>query len=110
MCTEGRGVRLVSTTLAVGALLGAAAAPAEASPSQPTPEEMNFLNVVRGSFPGDDAQLVLAGEQACVMLAYSGQPGSAVSGQIGARYGASPDQAANLVKAAHSIICPYLPG
>jgi Protein of unknown function (DUF732) len=110
MSTERRGVRTVGTALAIGALLGAAAAPAAASPSQPTPEEMNFLNVVRGNFPGDDAQLVQAGEQVCVMLAYTGQPASAVSGQIAARYGASPDQAANLVSAAHRIICPYLPG
>jgi Protein of unknown function (DUF732) len=110
MSTERRSVRVVATALAVGALMGAGAAPAAASPMQPTPEEMNFLNVVRGNFPGDDAQLVQAGEQACTMLAYSGQPASAVSGLIATRYGASPDQAANLVNAAHDIICPYLPG
>jgi Protein of unknown function (DUF732) len=110
MSTEWRSVRMVGIAVAVGALLGAAAAPAAASPVQPTPEETNFLNVVRGNFPGDDAQLVQAGEQVCTMLAYSGQPASAVSGLIAARYGASPDQAANLVNAAHDLICPYLPG
>jgi hypothetical protein len=29
---------------------------------------------------------------------------------LAAAYGAGPDQAAGLVSAAHSIICPYLPG
>jgi hypothetical protein len=103
-------VRVIGTALAVGALLGAAAAPAAASPTHPTPEEGNFLNAVRGNFPGDDRQLVTAGEQTCTMLAYTGQPESAVSGQIAATYGASPQQAAGLVSAAHDIICPYLPG
>jgi hypothetical protein len=111
MSTEmRRGVRIIATALAVGASLGAAAAPAAASPEQPTPEETNFVNAVRGNFPGDDAQLIQAGEQACTMLAYTGQPASAISGQLAARYGASPDQAASLVSAAHRIICPYLPG
>jgi hypothetical protein len=110
MSTERRSVRIIATALAVGASFAAAASPAAASPEQPTPEETNFLNAVRENFPGDDPQLVLAGEQACTMLAYSGQPASAVSGHLAAGHGASPDQAAGLVSAAHRIICPYLPG
>jgi hypothetical protein len=109
MSTERRSARIIATALAVGALIGAAAAPAAASPEQPTPEEVNFLNAVRGTYPGDDRQLVEKGEQACTMLAYTGQPESWVSGQLAAQ-GASPDQAARLVSAAHDIVCPYLPG
>jgi hypothetical protein len=101
---------MIATVLAVGASLGAAAASAAASPAQPTPEETNFVNAVRGTFPGDDRRLVQAGEQACTMFAYSGQPESWVSGQLAAAQGASPDQAARLVSSAHDIICPYLPG
>jgi Protein of unknown function (DUF732) len=107
MSTEGRSVRIVGTALAVGMLFGAAAAPAAATPEHPTPEETNFVNVVRGKFPGDDAQLIRAGEQVCTMLAYTGHPHSA---ELAAAYGASPDQVATLVNAAHDIICPYLPG
>jgi hypothetical protein len=107
MSMEGRSVRTIATALALAASLGAAAAPAAATPEHPTPEEINFVNAVRGTFPGDDAQLIRAGEQACTMLAYTGQPHSA---ELAAAYGASPDQVANLVNAAHDIICPYLPG
>lgn len=98
------------TTVIAGITIGAAAAPAAATPEHPTPEEINFVNAVRGNFPGDDAQLIQAGEQACTMLAYRMAPPSEVPGLLAARYGASPDQAASLVSAAHSIICPYLPG
>jgi hypothetical protein len=71
---------------------------------------MNFLNVVRGTFPGDDRQLVEAGEQVCMMLAYRMAPPSDLPGHLAAAKGASPEQAANLVTAAHDIICPYVPG
>lgn len=110
MSTESWSARIIATALAGGAMVGVATALAAASPEQPTPEETNFLNAVRGNFPGDDTQLVLAGEQACTMLAYTGQPESWVSGQLAAARGASPDQAARLVSSAHDIICQYLPG
>jgi hypothetical protein len=110
MTTERRSVRVIGTALAVGALLGVAAAPAAASPTHPTPEEITFLNVVRGNFPGDDHQLVTVGEQVCTMLAYRMVPPSDLPGLIANQYGASPEQAAGLVRAAHDIICPYLPG
>jgi hypothetical protein len=110
MSTERRSVRITGTALAVGMLLGAAAAPSAATPEHPTPEESNFVNAIRGKFPGDDAQLIQAGEQACTMLAYRMAPASEVNSLLATRYGASPDQAANLVSAAHGIICPYVPG
>jgi Protein of unknown function (DUF732) len=100
-------VRIIATGMAVAALFGAAAAPAAGSPEHPTPEETNFVNAVRGKFPGDDAALIRAGEQVCTMLAYTGQPHST---ELAAAYRASPDQVATLVNAAHDIICPYLPG
>jgi hypothetical protein len=109
MTTERRSVRVIGTALAVGAWLGAAAAPAVASPTHPTPEEITFLNVVRGTFPGDDHQLVTVGEQVCMMLAYRMVPPADLPGHLANQYGASPEQAANLVNAAHGIICPYLP-
>jgi hypothetical protein len=105
-----KSVTTVIAGITIGAMLWAAAAPAAATPEHPTPEETNFVNVVRGNFPGDDAQLIMAGEQACTMLAYRMVPASDIPGLLAGRYGASPDQAASLVSSAHSIICPYLPG
>lgn len=71
------GVRMVAAALAVGAMLGAAAAPASAWPLPLSSDEVNYLNAVRGHFPGDDDQLLLAGKQMCRGL-YTGQPASAV--------------------------------
>jgi Protein of unknown function (DUF732) len=109
MAAERRSARVIGTALAVGASLGPATAPAVATPEHPTPEETNFVNAVRGTFPGDDYQLITVGDQACMMLAYRMVPPADLPGHLATQYGASPEQAANLVDAAHGIICPYLP-
>jgi hypothetical protein len=56
-------VRVVA--VAAAALLGAAGVPASAWPLPLTSDEVNYLNSVRGGFPGDDDQLLLAGKQMC---------------------------------------------
>jgi hypothetical protein len=90
-------------------MLGAAASPAAAWPLPLTSEDTNYLNAVRGNFPGDDDQLLLAGKQACRLL-YTGQPASAVIATTAAQYGAGPDQAATLVNAARGTYCTQAPG
>jgi hypothetical protein len=79
---------MVAAALAAGALLGAAAAPASAWPLPLSPGDVNYLNAVRGSFPGDDDQLLL-GKQACRLL-YTGQSAQAVIDSMAGLYGASP--------------------
>jgi hypothetical protein len=53
-------VRVVAAALAAGAMLVPTAAPAAAWPLPLTSEDTNYLNAVRGNFPGDDDQLLLA--------------------------------------------------
>lgn len=101
--------RVVAATLLGGALLGLAVAPASAWPLPLSADEVNYLNAVRGNFPGDDDQLLLAGKQMCRLL-YTGQPASAVIGTTAAQYGASPDQAASALGAARSTMCTQAPG
>lgn len=101
--------RVLAATLVGGALLGAAVAPAAAWPLPLSADEVNYLNAVRGNFPGDDDQLLLAGKQMCRLL-YTGQPASAVIGTTAAQYGASPDQAAAALGAARSTMCTQAPG
>lgn len=102
-----RTVRVVATALAAGAML--AAAPAAAGPLPLTSDDINYLNAVRGNFPGDDDQLLIAGKQACRQL-YTGQPAQAVIDSTAVQYGASPDQASGLVRAARSTMCTQAPG
>lgn len=104
-----RSVRVIAAALAAGAVLVATAASAAAWPLPLTAEDTSYLNAVRGNFPGDDDQLLLAGKQACRQL-YGGQPASAVIGTTAAQYGASADQAAGLVSAARSTMCTQAPG
>lgn len=104
-----RGVRMIAATIAAAAMLGAAGAPASAWPIPLTSVEINYLNGVRGNFPGDDDQLLLAGKQACRQL-YTGQPAPAVVDAIAAQYGAGHDQAANLVSSARNTMCTQAPG
>lgn len=104
-----RGVRVIATALAAGAMLVAAAGPANAWPLPLTSEDTNYLSAVRGNFPGPDDQLLLAGKQACRLL-YTGQPASAVVDSTAAQYGASRDQAAGLVNAARGSMCTQAPG
>lgn len=109
MSTTAQSARVVGTALMFGGMAVAAAAPAVAHPDNPTPEEVNFLNVVRGTFPGDDRQLVETGEQVCTLLAWAGMPEPAVSDLLVSQRGATPEQASNLVRVAHDIVCPYIP-
>lgn len=109
MSTRKRAARVMTTAIAVGIVLGAAASPASAWPLPLTSEDNSFLNSVRGTFPGDDDQLLLAGRQACRQL-YTGQGTPTVISQTAAQYGASPDQAAALVSAARGTYCTQAPG
>jgi hypothetical protein len=102
-------VRVGLVAVAVGALLGAAEVPASAWPLPLTSEDTNYLNAVRGNFPGDDDQLLIAGKQACQRL-YSGQGRQAVIDSLAAEYGAGPGQAATLVSAARGTYCTQAPG
>lgn len=101
--------QVVATAAAAGALLGLAAPPAGAWPIPLTADQTNFLNATRGGFPGNDDQLLLAGNQACRML-YTGQGTQATIDTTAATYGASPQQAAALVGAARSTMCTQAPG
>jgi hypothetical protein len=103
------GIRMLVVGVAAGALLGGAAAPAVAWPIPLTSEDLNFLSSVRGNFPGNDDQLLLAGRQACHQL-YTGQPAQAVIDATAGQYGASPAQAAALVSAARGNFCTQAPG
>jgi hypothetical protein len=53
-------VRVGVVAVAAGALLGAAEVPASAWPLPLTSEDTSYLNAVRGNFPGDDDQLLIA--------------------------------------------------
>jgi hypothetical protein len=102
-------VHVTAVAVAAGALLGATAAPATAWPITLTAEDTNYLNQVRGVFPGDDDQLLLVGRQICRGL-MTGQGTQAVTDSTAAQYGASPDQAAVAVRAAHGTYCTSAPG
>lgn len=102
-------IRLAATAAAAGALLGATAGPASAWPIPYTSEDIRYLDATRGNFPGDDDQLMMAGKQVCRQL-YTGQPSGAVIDQISAQYGASPEQAGIVVRAARSAYCSQAPG
>ncbi|MEB3032738.1 DUF732 domain-containing protein [[Mycobacterium] nativiensis] len=104
-----RGVRLVVFTAAAWAALGIAAGPAAAWPIPYTAEDIRYLDATRGNFPGDDDQLLLAGKQVCRLL-YTGQPSAAVIDQIAAQYGAGPEQAGIVVRAARGTMCTQAPG
>jgi hypothetical protein len=102
--------RVIAAAVTTGALLGAATVPAVAYPLPLTAEDTNYLNAARGSgFPGDDDQLLIVGRQMCRML-FTGQPASAVIGAMSADYGASPDQAAAVLRAARGTYCTSAPG
>ena len=103
-------VRVIVAGLAAGAMSSATAAPAYAWPIPLTPDQNNYLSRAHGSgFPGDDDQLLIAGNQACHLL-YSGQPASAVIDSKAGEYGASPEQAAALVQSARGTMCKRAPG
>lgn len=99
----------VAATVVAGGLLGFGVAPATAWPLPLSSDDVNYLSAIRGGFPGNDDQLMLAGKQACRML-YTGQGGAATINATAAQYGASPEQAANLVGAARGTMCTQAPG
>ncbi|HXO50352.1 MAG TPA: DUF732 domain-containing protein [Mycobacterium sp.] len=75
-----------------------------------TPDQTSFLKTARGTgFPGDDDQLLMAGESICHQL-YSGQSAPAVIDSTAGQYGASPDQAAAVLRAARGTLCTQAPG
>ncbi len=102
---------MVTAALAAAAMLGATATagPVSAWPLPLSLDEVNYLNAVRGNFPGDDDQLLLAGKQACRLL-YTGQGAQAVIDSTAGQYGASQGQAAGLVSAARGTMCTQAPG
>lgn len=104
-----QGFRMLAAGLAAGALLAGAPATASAWPLPLSADESNYLNSVRGNFPGYDDQLLIAGKQACRLL-YTGQSAQSVIDSTATQYGASPSQAAGLVSAARNTVCTQAPG
>ena len=102
-------VRIGAAALVAGALLGGAVAPAGAWPIPLTDQDTKFLNATRGNFPGDDDQLLLVGRQMCRML-YTGSHNQEVIDTMAGQYGASPEQAAIVLRAARSTYCTQAPG
>ena len=97
------------TVAAAGVLLGATAPAASAWPLPLSSDDQNFLSSARGTFPGDDDQLLIVGRQMCRML-YTGQPAQAVIDTTAAQYGATPGQAAGVLHAARGTSCTQAPG
>lgn len=104
-----RSVRLLAGAVAAGALLGTTAAPASAWPIPLTSEDNNYLSAVRSSWPVDDDTLLMAGRGACHLL-YSGSGTQGAIDGTAAQYGASPDQAIVVVRAARGTFCTQAPG
>jgi hypothetical protein len=104
-----RSVGLIAAVVTAAALVGALAGPAEAYPITLTADDVDFLNGARGNFPGDDDQLLIVGRQICRLL-YTGQSTQAVIATVAAEYGANPDQAAVVLRAARGTLCTRAPG
>jgi hypothetical protein len=104
-----QSVRLIGAALAAGTLLGATAATASAWPLPLTSEDNNYLGAVRGAWPVDDDTLLMAGKWACRQL-YTGVGTQGAIDGTAAQYGATPDQAAVVVRAAHGTYCTQAPG
>jgi uncharacterized protein DUF732 len=102
------GVRLIGAALAAGALLGATTATASAWPIPLTSEDNNYLGAVRGAWPVDDDTLLMAGKWACHQL-YSGAGTQGAIDGTAAQYGATPEQAAAVVRAARGTYCTQAP-
>lgn len=109
MSTGKHSIRLVAAAAAASALLGATAAPASAWPIPLTSEDNNYLGAVRGSWPVDDDTLLMAGRGACRLL-YTGSGTQGAVDGTASLYGASPDQAAVVVRAARGNFCTQAPG
>ena len=103
-------VRILAATVGAGALVSVTTGIASAWPIPVTGEQQNFINQAhQAGFPGDDDQVLMAGEQACRLL-YTRQGTQAATDAIAGQYGAAPDQAAALVRSAHGILCTQAPG
>jgi hypothetical protein len=100
---------LLAGAFAAGGLLAATAAPAFAWPIPLTWEDNNYLGAVRGAWPTDDDTLLMAGRGACHLL-YTGSGTQGAIDGTAAQYGASPDQAAVVVRAARGTYCTQAPG
>lgn len=108
MSARKLSIRLVAGSLAAGALLGGAAATASAYPIPLTWEDDNYLSAVRGVWPTDDDTLLMAGRWACRQLYTGSGTQGAIDGTV-AQYGATPDQAAVVVRAARGSYCTQAP-
>ncbi len=102
-------VRLIGAVLAAGTLLGTTAATSSAWPIPLTSEDNNYLGAVRGSWPADDDTLLMAGRGACRLL-YTGSGTQGAIDGTASLYGATPDQAAVVVRAARGNFCTQAPG
>ncbi|RDH76102.1 DUF732 domain-containing protein [Mycolicibacterium moriokaense] len=109
MAISKHSVRFIAAALAAGAMLGATAAPALAWPIPLTSEDNNYLGTVRGTWPVDDDTLLMAGRGACHLL-YTGSGTQGAIDATAAQYGASPDQAVVVVRAARGNFCTQAPG
>jgi hypothetical protein len=109
MSRPRRSVRLIAAAVAAGAMLSGTTATASAWPIPLTSEDYNYLGAVRGSWPVDDDTLLMAGRGACRLL-YTGSGTQGAIDGTAAQYGASPDQAAVVVRAARGNFCTQAPG
>ena len=109
MSARKQSVRRAAAAAAAGALLGATATTASAWPIPLTWEDDNYLGAVRGAWPADDDTLLMAGRGACHLL-YTGSGTQGAIDGTAAQYGASPDQAAVVVRAARGTYCTQAPG
>lgn len=107
---RGTPIRILTAALGAGALLAFAGGTAAAWPIPITPEQQNFINQARGAgFPGDDDQILMAGQQACRAL-YVRQGVQGAIDTVAGPNGATPEQAAGLVRAARGTLCTQAPG
>jgi hypothetical protein len=109
MSVGKQSVRLIGAALAAGALLSATAATASAWPIPLTSEDNNYLGAVRGAWPTDDDTLLMAGRFACQQL-YTGAHSQGAIDAVVAQYGATPDQAGVVLRAARGNFCTQAPG
>ena len=109
MSVGKQSVRLIAAAAVAGALLGATAATASAWPIPLTSEDNNYLGAARGSWPVDDDTLLMAGRGTCRLL-YTGSGTQGAIDGTASLYGASPDQAAVVVRAARGNFCTQAPG
>lgn len=94
-------IRVAIATVGAGAMLAVGAGTAAAWPIPITAEQQNFISQARGA--------LMAGQQACRAL-YINQGVQGAIDAIAGPNGATPDQAAGLVRAARATLCTQAPG